>query len=426
MAENALALPAAGQSPLRSFFVIWTGQVFSWFGSELVQFSLIWWLTGLTGSAIVLALSTMMAVLPRLLLGPFAGALVDRWNRRVVMIAADGMIALATLVIALLYGFGVIQVWHIYVLMAIRAAGSVFHLPAMVASTQLLVPQKHLARVTGLNQALGNTASIVSPPLGALLLRWLPMQGILSIDILTALIAITPLLFIPIPQPPASRLEVGIGLAFIRVILSDLKEGFAFIWNWKGFRILVAIVLLLNLLAYPAAALIPILVTRHFHGGPFELAWFQSMLGIGGIMGGLALGVWGGFRRRIVTLLVALILDGAGLLLVILTPGSAFPLALPAIFLAGMMGALVNGAAIAIMQTTVPAEKFGCVFSMQLSLATAMAPIGLAIAGPTGDAFGPRPWFLLFAAIVILTGAAGFLIPDLMRIEEKRISLPVQ
>src|SRR5512139_2853480 len=91
------------------FFTIWTGQAFSLFGSSLVQFALVWWLTQKTGSATVLATSTMAALLPQIILGPFAGALVDRWNRRIIMVVADASIALATLLLVYLFGTGQIQ-----------------------------------------------------------------------------------------------------------------------------------------------------------------------------------------------------------------------------------------------------------------------------------------------------------------------------
>jgi DHA3 family macrolide efflux protein-like MFS transporter len=126
---------------MRPFFVIWTGQAFSLLGSQLVQFALVWWLTQTTGSATVLAFASMTSLLPAILLSPFAGALVDRWNRRIVMIIADAVIALATVALAVLYKQNVVQVWHIFALMFIRAVGGEFHWPAMLASTTLMVPK---------------------------------------------------------------------------------------------------------------------------------------------------------------------------------------------------------------------------------------------------------------------------------------------
>jgi len=160
------------------FFTIWTLQQFSLVGSQLVQFALVWWLTKTTGSATVLATATMIAILPQVLIGPFSGALVDRFSRRAVMIVADGSIALASAWLAYMYFAGSVEVWHIYMIVAIRAIGGGFHWPAMSASTALMVPERHLTRVAGLNQTMQGVTNIVSPPLGAIFLAILPMHGI--------------------------------------------------------------------------------------------------------------------------------------------------------------------------------------------------------------------------------------------------------
>ncbi|NIV39165.1 MAG: MFS transporter, partial [Anaerolineae bacterium] len=153
------------------FFSIWTGQAFSLVGTRVAQFALIWWLTKLTGSATVLATASLAALVPDIVLGPLAGAYVDRWNRRIVMIVADTLIALASLWLAFLFWTGAIEVWHVYVIMVVRSVGGAFHWPAMQASTSLMVPKEHLSRVAGLNQAMKGALNIIGPPLGALLLE---------------------------------------------------------------------------------------------------------------------------------------------------------------------------------------------------------------------------------------------------------------
>ena len=147
---------------LRSFAPIWAGQAFSLLGSNLVQFTLVWWLTEKTGSTVVLATATLVALLPEVLLAPFAGALVDRWNRRRVMMVADGAIALVTLGLVALFLTNAIQPWHIYVAMFLRAVGGGFHFPAFAASSTLMVPERHLARLAGANQALRGMMSIAA------------------------------------------------------------------------------------------------------------------------------------------------------------------------------------------------------------------------------------------------------------------------
>ena len=139
----------------RRFFPIWGAQLFSLLGSHLVGFALIWWLTKTTGSATILATASLVGLLPQVVLGPIAGTLVDRWNRRLVMIGADSVIALATIGIALLFWIGNIHIWQIYLLMFIRSVAGGFHFPAMQASTSLMVPNEHLARIQGLNSMVG-------------------------------------------------------------------------------------------------------------------------------------------------------------------------------------------------------------------------------------------------------------------------------
>jgi MFS transporter, DHA3 family, macrolide efflux protein len=206
-------------------FTIWSGQALSLVGSALVQFALVWWLTVKTGSATILATATLMALLPQMVLGPFAGTLVDRWNRRAIMIVADSAIALSTVVLIALFATERISVWHVYVLMFARSLGGAFHYPAMASSTSLMVPRQYLARVAGMNQALQGIVKVFAPPLGALLLALMPMQGVLAIDVGTALVAVLLLLFIAVPQP-ARRRDEQTGLVQETTYWQELREGF--------------------------------------------------------------------------------------------------------------------------------------------------------------------------------------------------------
>ncbi len=401
---------------MRPFFAIWTGQVFSLLGSELVQFALVWWLTSTTGSATILALATMMAVLPRVLVSPVAGALVDRWNRRSVMMAADGLSALAVVALVLLFTLDAIQVWHIYTLMFIRSACAAFHWPAMQASTSLMVPEQHLSRVAGLNQALQGVGMIAAPPLGALLLELLPMQGVLAVDVATAILAIAPLLFIVVPQPERSPTAAEGANASL---VADLRQGLRFLRRWPALLAIVGIAMLVNLLIYPALSLQPLLITEHFDGDAIQLAWMQSAFGVGMVAGGITLGIWGGFKRRAVTGLVALALNGVGLLVVGLAPAGAFPLAVGATLFAWFMNPFANGAIFALLQVAVPADMQGRVFTLMQAGAGAMIPLGLAVAGPVADALDVQAWFLIAGLAMAIIGAVGLSVPAFMRLEEQ-------
>ena len=407
---------------MRPFFLIWSGQALSLLGSSLVQFALVWWLTRTAGSATVLALASLMAMLPQVFISPVAGALVDRWNRRLVMMVADGLIALAVVVLAALFALDKVQVWHIYVLMFIRAVGGAFHWPAMQASTSLMVPEKHLTRVAGLNQALQGVGSIVAPPLGALLLDLLPMQGLLAVDVVTAVLAITPLFFVAVPQPERTVAAEGTSPSSV---VADLRQGWRFMRDWPGMLLVMGMAMLINLLIHPAVSLQPLLVTDHFGGGAFELAWLQSAFGVGIVAGGITLSAWGGFKRRIITALVALVLNGIGFALVGLAPANGFPLAVGAMFFAWFMNPIVNGSMFAVLQAVVPAEMQGRVFTVLMSGSGAMVPLGLAIAGPLADGLGVRAWFLAAGVAMVAIGIGALFVPAVMRIEDKAAETPI-
>ena len=258
------------------FFTIFAGQAFSLFGSSLVQFALVWYLTQKTGSATILATATLFAMLPQILLGPIAGTVVDRGNRRIIMIAADAMIAVFTLLLAYLFWTGNVETWHIFMIMAARSAGSAFHFPAMSASTSLMVPEEHLSRVAGANQMLFGLVSIVAPPVGALLVAFMPNQNILMIDVLTAMLGIAPLLFFAIPQPKEHHAE-GQRPSFIQ----DFVGGFKYMTAWPGLLMLGLLATMLNFLLVPTSALAPLLVTKYFEKGALELGSLDAFFSIG-------------------------------------------------------------------------------------------------------------------------------------------------
>jgi DHA3 family macrolide efflux protein-like MFS transporter len=400
--------------PMRPFFIIWTGQAFSLLGSSLVSFALIWWLTETTGSATVLTTAAMVAVIPAVVLSPITGTLVDRWNRRRVLIVADGAIALTTLALAILFTLGVRHVAVVYVVIFIASIGGAFHRPAMIASTSLMIPEQHYSRIAGLNNALRGAMSIVAPPTAALLLRLLPIHAILYIDVITAAVAIAPLLFIAIPQPARSAVSAGTAS-----VVSDMLVGLRFIVRWPGLLMLIGVYGMVHLLFAPSMALMPLLVTQHFGGGAQELGWLQAAAGAGLILGGLALGAWGGFRRRMATAMLALALVGCGMLAIGIAPASAYLVALAGLFLVGFALSFVTSLRVAVLQASIPPEIQGRVITVALTSTAATDPIGLAIAGPLADALGVQVWYVLCGIITVAMGIGSLLVPAIMRIEER-------
>lgn len=406
----------------KRFFTIWVGQQISLFGSSIAGFALVWWLTARTGSATVLAMGTLFTILPNVVLGPFAGALVDRWSRRKVMILADGLIALFSLWMAILYWRGAARVGYVYLIMLARAVGGCFHLPAAQASTALMVPEKHLPRVSGLNQTVLGAVRIVSPPLGALLLTLLPMHGVMAIDVVTACLAIGPLLFTPIPEPQR-RNAAGV---MPTSIWADIREGFRYVWHWPGMNAVIILSMVISFFAFPAMSLTPILVTKVFGGAAFHLGWLNSAWGVGIIAGGLILGAWGGFRRRSLTVLVGTIGLGVGILMVGIAPARGFALALAGMFLGAALYAMVTGAGIALLQKLVPPEMHGRVLTLVVSLTTGIAPISMIIAGPVADTLGVRTWFIAGGLVTLALGVGGLFTPSIRTLEDARAPAPVR
>jgi MFS transporter, DHA3 family, macrolide efflux protein len=403
---------------LRLFFTIWVGQAFSLLGSQLVQFAIVWYLAKTTGSATMLAMATLAALLPQIIIGPFAGALVDRWNRRQVMLVADASIAAATLLLAVLFWMNLAQVWLIYVLLLVRATGAAFHWPAMTASTTMMVPQKHLARVAGLNQTLSGFAAIFIPPIGALAIETMSIQGVLAIDVATAIPAIVALLYIPIPQPEITA-TTGES-SRISSLWMDMKEGWRFIWNWKAFMVLMVISIMINSLGRAAASLAPLLVLEHFGGGALELGWWQSAIGIGSLLGGVTLGIWGGFKRKVVTQNVALFLDGLAIIAITMTPKTSFAVVVVLIFVVAFLETIAIGLGGALAQILIPPEMQGRVFGLVMSLSLALSPLGLLVAGPVADAFGVTFWWMLTGLMISGMGALALSIPAVVRIEDTK------
>ncbi len=400
----------------RTFLPIWMGQAFSLLGSRLVQFALVWWLTAKTGSATVLATATLLALLPGIVLGPVAGAYVDRWDRRLVMIVADGSIAIATLGLIVLDLLGVMHSWQIYAVMFIRAFGGTFHWPAMQASTSLMVPKEHLSRVAGLNQMLQGAMNIAAPPLGALLIATLPMSAVLGIDVATAALGILLIALSAIPQParrPANGANGHIGS-----IVQDLHEALRYLRTWPGLLAVGIMVVLFNMAFQPAISLMPILVSKYFDRGALELGWIESAFGVGIVTGGLTLSVWGGFRQRVLTSLSGLIGLGIAAAVIGLMPPEAFSLTVVVTFVAGFMMPMANGPLFASVQTIVAPELQGRVFNLMGSGAQAAAPLGLLIAGPIADLFGANTWFIIGGVVCVCMAVGALFMPQIMHLED--------
>lgn len=396
----------------RDFFTIWGGQAFSLVGSALVQFALVWWLTVETGSATVLALGTLMGVLPQILIAPWAGAYVDRWNRRRTMVAADSLISLMALLLMLAFLTGTAEVWMVLLVMLGRATVSGFHWPAMQAATSLMVPERHLGRIGGLNQAMYGLSNVIAAPAGAVLIALFPMWAVLSVDLITAVVAIVPLLFISIPEPERD-IEKKPSL------MKEMKEGLAFLKSWRGALSIIVLFMIANLLLSPAFSLLPLLVIDHFQGGAGEYAAMEALAGIGMLAGGVLLGVWGGGKRKAVTMLVFTMVLSLAITALGIVPAELLLLAYGLSATIGLSLSLLNGSMMAMMQASVPFVMQGRVFALISAGATAMMPVGLLLAGPLADEFGVRIWYLVAGIPMIFLTLVFSASRSVVRIEDQ-------
>ncbi len=405
----------------RHFFPFWTSQMLSLLGSALVQFSLVWWLTKETGSATILAMASMFALIPEIVIQPFAGAITDRINRKNVIILSDAAIALATLVLGVFFFLDHVEIWYIYAIMMIRGIGSAFHYPAEQASVSLMVPKDQLSRIAGLNQAAKGIINIVSAPLGALVMELIGVEGSLMIDVVTAALAIGIVSFVFIPRQQELEKKDG---SWFSVVMHDMKDGFRYLISWKGLMVVTVMALVFKIALSPAFSLIPLLVSSYFGGDAAQYSMVEVAAGIGIIVGGSILGVWGGFKKKVYTMLMGGIGVGLGMIVLGSIPQNGFYYSLPTMLVIGFMIPMVDGSLMAIMQEKIDNEYQGRVFTMFGSILYLSTPVGLAIAGPVSDALGVQFWFVLAGILVLLTMSGGLLFKSLRNIEADPVINP--
>jgi DHA3 family macrolide efflux protein-like MFS transporter len=265
---------------------------------------------------------------------------------------------------------------------------------------------------------LNGGLNVISAPLGALLLGALPIQGILIIDVATALMAILPLIFIVIPQPES--IERGQQQhKYQSSLWQDFKVGFRYLLGWRGLMIISLMTVGINFTIIPAFSLLPLMVKDYFGGDALQLGWVESAMGIGVVAGGALLGAWGGFERKILTSMLGLISMGVGTLILAIAPASALFLAIGGAFLIGASNPITMGPFFAVLQSTVEPDMQARLFSLLWSIGSVMTPIGLMVAGPVADQFGIQTWFMVGGVLCVLMGLAGSMIPDVMNIEAR-------
>ena len=420
----------------RTFLVVWFGQTVSAFGTALTAFGVSVWIFLETGSVTQLAVVAFAATLPRSLLAPFAGAYVDRWDRRTAMLVSDGGAGVATVVLVVLFATDSVSIVNLTVVVALSSAFTAFQWPAYQAATTMLVPPAQYSRAQGLIQLSDAGSNLLPPAIAGVLLAWGGISAVLAIDFLTFGIAAGTLLMVRFPAPTVS--DVG-KKARGRTVLSDAAFGFKYIRRRPGWVGLLGMQFVLNV----ATGFIGLLLTGYILTVADErvLGVIVSLWAAGFVVGAVVMTVWKGASRRRVPLIVGLIAT-IGLLFVIFGFVGPLPVAAVVISLVGIPMAMQNATYRALWQAKVEPDVQGRVFAARMMIVLFALPVSYILIGPlmdhvftplltadtgigtrlqlwfgTGEAAAFRA-FLASAGVLAMIGAgAGWLFPDLRHLE---------
>ena len=361
------------------FTAVWFGQVISLLGSAMTWFALTIWAYELTGRATALALLGFFAFGPTVLLSPLAGALVDRWNRKLVMLLSDLTAGLATASILLLYITGTLQLWHLYVVGVLAGTFQAFQYPAYAAAVTVMVPKEHYARASGMLELAWSASSVFAPLLAGLLLAAIGIAGIMTIDLITFLFAIGTLLWIRVPPPPVTEE----GLRSRGSIWKESVYGFRYIRKRPSLLSLQVLFAAGNLIDYGGFILFAPMILARTGNNEIVLGSVQSVGAVGGVIGAAILSVWGGPRRRIHGVLVGWMLASLGMVLMGL--GQGLVIWMIASFAYTFFEPIVNGSDQAIWRAKVAPDVQGRVFSTQMLISNITLPLAMLLAGPLAD-----------------------------------------
>jgi DHA3 family macrolide efflux protein-like MFS transporter len=389
----------------RTFAIIWTGQFFSALSSSIASFAVVFWLSIEHNSAQVLAFGMIAALLPQLILGSFIGVYIDRWKRKPVMICADMFIAACTAVICIMFYIGKVEVWQIYILLAMRSVGSAFHSPAMKASVPLLAPESELMRISGINQIIYSVSNIAGPAIAAAMIGVLDMEYILMSDIAGAVIACTLLLFVTIPNPEKS--------GKVPDFLQEFKIGLKAIFKAKGMKWLFFSDLAAMFFIIPISAIFPLLTLNHFMGNTYQMSAVEIVWSAGMLLGGALVSTNKLIKfNKVVLIAVMCVLNGLMFAFSGFLGQNGFWWFAFFTAISGMAAAVWGSAFMVIMQTNIDIDKQGRAFSAYDSLSLLPSIPGLMATGFIADAIGLTNSFIYAGIAIFVIGVVILCIPS--------------
>jgi DHA3 family macrolide efflux protein-like MFS transporter len=386
---------------MRGFTIVWIGQVVSLLGSGMTWFALTIWAWELTGQATALALVAFFHFGPTILLSPIAGALVDRWDRKLVMMLSDLAAGLMSVVVLALYATGNLEVWHLYLTGAFAGAFEAFQFPAYSAAVTTMVPKEQYVRANGMLSLAESASGVFAPLAGGILLGIVGISGVLAIDVVTFMVAIGALLLVRVPPPQTTASgQEGKGSLW-----QESLYGFRYIFERPSLLGLQLVFLASNLTASFAFAVLAPMILAQTGSNQVTLGGVQAVLGVGGVVGGLLLSVWGGPKRRVHGVLLGMTLSSLLGELVLGLGNGPLIWGIGAFF-SSFFIPIINGSNQAIWQAKVAPDVQGRVFAARRLIAQLSWPIATLLAGPMAD-------FLFEPALAVggpLAGSFGGLV----------------
>ena len=371
---------------MKTFFVIWSGQLVSMIGSGLIGFALAVWIFEQTGQATSFALTGLFAILPRVLLSPVAGALTDRWNRKKIMLISDSLSGVVTLVTAILLLTGRMEVWAVYLISFMGSIFASFQQPAYTASIVMLVPKDQLTRANSMVQMGQAIESILTPLLAGILFTTVGMQVIILIDVVTYFVAILTLVLVQIPQPerPVDDLDEKIS------VYKDVVFGWRYLAERRGLLGLLFYFAVVNFMANISSAMIGPLVLSF--GSATSLGAAQTMMGFGMLAGSISMSIWGGPKKRMIPAVIGFIaLASTGFWVAGWQPSLIHVGA--GLFILLFFIPFASGPASAIFSRKVAPEVQGRVFATRSMISLSMMPLAYILSGVLADRVF-NPWLV--------------------------------
>ena len=412
----APVLSAAGRPlPKRWLAVIatiWTGQAVSMVTSYAAGYAAVWYVTETTGSALMLSIMTIFAMLPTGLLAPFGGVIADRFNRKTVMIASDLGVGIVSLALGFLILAGDVSLPLIALFACARSIGQAFHSPAMMATLPLLVPDKHLMRINTLDQLLLSITSIGAPAFGILLYTTIGFHSVMFLDFFGALCAVAGLALARIP-------DVRDESAADQHVFANLRDGWRALTSKRGLLMVMAAVTLGTMIFSPLSSVYPLMTYSHFSGDGFMASIAEAAWGIGMIAGSGIIMAWGGGKRLALLMCVACVLVGALTIACGLLPPTAFPAFVALCALMAIPCSWFNAPTMTLAQRNVPEEKLGRVMGLMSAGFGLASPIGVALGGMLAEGIGIAPFFVVDGILCVALGTVMYLPHDIRALDRE-------